>query len=501
MPTIDPVRGVLVIRIVYDGPALSGKTTSLRALAKGVARTVECPGEKDGRTLYFDWLDYIGGIFEGRQIRCQIISVPGQRQLAKRRKVLLDSADAVVCVLDTRQPELEFGLQWLTDLCAHCRAEQPPVGVVLQANKRDASDAIPFEELRTRANAVAPIAIVESVARASDGIREAFVLAVRLALDRVRALSADGRLEQNAPKEDDAAALLQHLERAEAVADFELPPPPPLVESSTPFPELLLGKMPSPVSRPQAFVPLEDAGTGEVLFVPDPMMPGGMIWPPVDGRALLHEVAGLNIQPARTPRGEWWGSGSGWRFHSSAHALFEDPNKARSELIERARLHSANADHISAGRAVILAEAGQGRLRLWQLVRVEPVLRERLATVMGAKDTKRAATGLLEIAIQLLAARDWFGKGAIHLPCTLWTVGAAKAKKPTFVGLMPDHAHKMKELESRSLLERELTPHLREMRRTRVDYAEIFSFVVALAEAAPANEPVRCFGDVVKAFD
>ncbi len=34
MPTIDESHGWLVVRIVYDGPALSGKTTSLRALAE-----------------------------------------------------------------------------------------------------------------------------------------------------------------------------------------------------------------------------------------------------------------------------------------------------------------------------------------------------------------------------------------------------------------------------------------------------------------------------------
>src|SRR5689334_2691549 len=101
MPTIDATQGVLVVRIVYDGPALSGKTTSLKSLAQGVASRLECPEERDGRTLYFDWMEYVGGLFEGRQISCQIISVPGQRELAHRRALLLDSADAVVCVLDT----------------------------------------------------------------------------------------------------------------------------------------------------------------------------------------------------------------------------------------------------------------------------------------------------------------------------------------------------------------------------------------------------------------
>jgi signal recognition particle receptor subunit beta len=495
MPTIDPARGVLVIRVVYDGPALSGKTTSLRALAKGVSRDVECPGEKDGRTLYFDWVDYVGGIFEGRQIRCQIVSVPGQKQLARRRRFLLESADAVVCVLDTREPELEFGLQWLSELSKTCRAKNPPVGVVLQANKRDASDAVPREELRAQINQVAPIAIVESVARASDGIREAFVLAVRLALDRVRALSSEGKLESSTSYDDKAQDLLQKLEQAESVAEVALPEP----AFSEPLPPLM------DMTPPHQAEPADELAESiqeERVFVPDPMMPGGMIWPPVDGRTLLYEVASLEIKPARTPRGEWWGSGSGWRFHSHAHALYRDPNRARAELIDRARLHAANAAQISPGRAVILADAGLGRLRLWQLVRVEPVLRERLAGAMAAVEPRMVATGLLDVAMMLLTARDWFSKGATHLPCTLWTVGSDRSGRPTFVGLMPDaQGSAAAELPPAALLARELTPHLRELRRARVDYKEVFTELESLAGKTREHDPARLMGDVVRAFD
>src|SRR5690349_12855697 len=129
MPTIDESHGWLVVRIVYDGPALSGKTTSLRALAQGLASKVESPEERDGRTLYFDWVEYVGGLYEGRQIRCQVLSVPGQRELSHRRKLLVESADAVVCVLDTRREELDFGLAWLGELVPFCRQGSPPIGV------------------------------------------------------------------------------------------------------------------------------------------------------------------------------------------------------------------------------------------------------------------------------------------------------------------------------------------------------------------------------------
>jgi signal recognition particle receptor subunit beta len=492
MPTIDATQGLLVIRIVYDGPALSGKTTSLKALAQGVASKLECPEERDGRTVYFDWMEYVGGLFEGRQICCQIVSVPGQRELAARRKLLLESADAVVCVLDTRRPELDFGLSWLGELVPYCRGEAPPIGIVLQANKRDAEDATPREELAQRVRQIAPIAIVESIATASDGIREAFVLAVRLALDRVRALSSEGRLECGEPAERGAHDLLTALREAEAQTERRLTPPPIAVHAD---PLQLALETPDPQAAPHA----EDEP--ERVFVPDPLMPGGMIWPPVDGRALLHEVAGLAIRPARTARGDWWGSGAGWRFHSGPRALYGDHNAARSALIHWARLHAASGSLISGGRAVILADAGAGRLRLWQLVRVEPTLRERLDAALAAPNAREVADGLLEVANQLLSAREALADAKAPFPCTLWTVGTPRGGRACFVGLlpMPDQGAELEPL-GRALLERELAPHLRALRRVRVDFTELERDVVARAERMPRESALRYLAAILHAI-
>ena len=59
------------------------------------------------RTLWFVWLEYTGGLFEGRQIRCQIITVPGQTVLGHRRRAILETADVVVFVSDSAPAALE----------------------------------------------------------------------------------------------------------------------------------------------------------------------------------------------------------------------------------------------------------------------------------------------------------------------------------------------------------------------------------------------------------
>jgi signal recognition particle receptor subunit beta len=493
MPSIDPTRGVLVIRIVYDGPALSGKTTSLRALAHGVGSEVACPEERDGRTIFFDWMDYIGGLFEGRQIRCQIVSAPGQVELSKRRDLLLRDADAVVCVLDTRAGEMSYGIEWLAKLVPYCRNQNPPVGIVLQANKRDAPDATPREQLRERLKAVAPIGIVETIATGSEGIREAFVLAVRLALDRVRALSIEGRLPVGVQAVDGPETLLRAIRETETKGKV-LPEVSEVIKRPSTIPPFFE----IPRANPSSVPPAAESASEETTFVPDPMMPGGMIWPPVDGRAHLHEVAKLDIRPFKTPRGDWWASASGWRFHSRPRALFSDHNRARDELIAWARLHSACAQQISAGRVVILADAGFGQLRLWQIVRVDSLLREQLAHILSSEDPQEIARGMLEIAVRLTSAREWFEGASARLPCTLWTVGASTSYRPEFAGLMPDSAtNGPVEPHGRELIERELIPHLRDLRRMRVDYLEISRRVMSLAETSSPQTPVRWLAEIV----
>ena len=499
MAIIDESRGVLVVRIVYDGPALSGKTTSLRALASGFSSTIACPEEVSGRTLFFDWVDYVGGLFEGRQIRCQIVSVPGQRELDQRRRLLLETADSVVLVLDTRRREWDFALEWVTETVPYCRSKEPPIGLVLQANKRDDADAVPLPEMRERVNRIAPLALVNSTATTGDGIREAFVLAVRLALDRVRALAASGRLLTGKPIDDEPSDLLERLRGADRELASAIDP-----EFAKAATSAFVAEYESPsgghASASAEAVDATGAPADEALFVPDPLMPGGMIWPPVDGRALLHEVASLGIRPSRTGRADWGGSGSGFRFHSLSTAIFSDPSRARHELIEWARQHAASASSLSAGRAVILADAGAGRLRLWQIVRAEATLRERLAQAMPLADPREVASELLAVATQLIAARESFASSSVALPCTLWSVSANSSNRPTFVGLMPARDDEPSpEPGNRALIERELLLHLRQLPRARVDYATIIAHLVSLAERAHLDSPARWLAELALA--
>lgn len=409
MAVVDVKANAVVIRIVYDGPPFAGKTTSVRALARSLMRNVETPAEAEGRTLFFDWLEYTGGLFEGRQIRCQIVSVPGQAELAERRRTLLQTADVVVFVADTGDPEaVERSAQTIREMVEMVQREgEPPVGVIVQANKRDLPTAVPRDDVRAAlGDDFAQTALTESVAEVGNGIRETFVLAVRVALDRIRAQFGDSELEGMGAVDPNEGMqrLLAALEQV------------PLLQ---------------PKRRSRQRAPSAHESPPRL---PDTTVPTGAIWPPVEGRMVLHEAAMNELVAHRSASGDWTaGLGSSWRVHSAAAAYFRDFDQGRHELVEWARQHAALDDLISGSRCVVLADAGGGAWRLWQVVRVQPTLRTWLADA--------ATLELPQLYRRLVAAAGVLGEAharlsGTRLPITIDTVGRGPAGAQ-FVGLMP----------------------------------------------------------------
>lgn len=407
MASLDRERDAVVVRIVYDGPPTAGKTTSLKALAERLGqKTVHTPQESSGRTLFFDWLEYVGGRFEGRQIRCQIVSVPGQRELAPRRALLVDSADAVVFVADTSRAGYLESNEHLEALTQRLSGHRPPVGVVMQANKRDLQGAVPLGELHGR-----NLAVIESVASRGEGIREAFVFAVRLALDRVRELVRLGQLGP-VPPEDPAENLLNQM-RAMPLNAF----------ARALWPEV------------EAAPRLEAVAQSNAPPVPGPDLPGGWIWPPVNGRVLLQE-ASIGMGAPEEHDGNWSAaSESGWRFRSGADCVFDDLDEARGALLRWAQLHAALAPWLSSQRCIALTEAGGGTFRIWQVVRSEPSLRQIMIDALSSGDRARIEASFSEAATLCTRAAQRWALAPCELPCTLETIGAAEATP--FVSWMP----------------------------------------------------------------
>lgn len=432
---LDASGNAVVIRVVYDGAPLAGKTTSVGALGRGLGASVQTPAEINGRTLYFDWLDYTGGLFEGHRIRCQIVSAPGQASLAARRRRLLESADVVVFVGDSSPAGFDTDHAYLRSLGSVLKhLSGPPVGIVLQANKRDLPDAVPLDRMREMLDDCGmKIGIIETVAKDGTGIREAFVFAVRLALDRVRELMRQGLLVSGRPDIDSADELLADLrEHAGSALDLaveqklahtrlsDLRPGSMAAEAleqamrseqdvapmagaltaqaptnsapiaqptnpGVPTPEVLTLRAPHSATSQSAAAspgsPPAGASSAAVSSVngsgpPPPALPServasGLVWPPVDGRVILQEIAGSAVSLKRLEDGAWYGRiGNRWHVRAPADAVYETVEQGRPALIALARAYATKAGSDSIERCAVLADDGAGRVRLWRIKRV-----------------------------------------------------------------------------------------------------------------------------------
>ena len=107
MVQINMAEREITVKVVYYGPALSGKTTNLQQLhalidtdARGKMLTLDTA---DDRTLYFDFLPIQFGTQNGFSVKIKLFTVPGQVMHKSTRKVVLAGADAVVFVADSQR--------------------------------------------------------------------------------------------------------------------------------------------------------------------------------------------------------------------------------------------------------------------------------------------------------------------------------------------------------------------------------------------------------------
>ncbi|MEM7483068.1 MAG: ADP-ribosylation factor-like protein [Acidobacteriota bacterium] len=435
-------QGQLVVRIVYDGPPQAGKTSSLIALGKSLGREVVCAGESEGRTLYFDWLDYVGGRFDGRSIRCQVVTVPGQTSLWPRRRALLESADAIVFVADTVEECLDADLEALDQLNALLNPIEPRPAVILQANKRDLPGALSLDRVRERLSSGNLVAVTESVASQGRGIRETFILAVRLALDRAREMTRLGVLAEGSPAVDNAADLLGALQAMEGEMPLRLAGAQPRQEVPAAGPPQ--GTTQEPVARPtgpqvhepRAADPHSHGDRHEAVpRPPDPSIPGGMIWPPIGGRIILHEAEPDTARMGRLTGGGWADVGNPrWLIHSPPGARYDQLETGRQRLIAWARWHSRLGGLLSSKRCIVLAEDSLRRWRLWQVVGRSATLRGLLLDAFANGEATELAHRLVTAAEALMTLRDRPELDPLHP--NLDSVGPEDGRW-VFTGLMP----------------------------------------------------------------
>jgi len=172
-------------KVVYYGPAQSGKTTNLEQIHRltdpeGANRLISLNTAQD-RTLFFDLLPFSLGAVSGYDFKIQLYTVPGQVQYNATRRVVLAGADAVVFVADGQRNQLKENMSAFENMKVNLLANRlvpEKVPLVLQYNKQDLPDLLPQGEMDKALNFWGRKAF-PAVASRGEGVLETFVAVVQ----------------------------------------------------------------------------------------------------------------------------------------------------------------------------------------------------------------------------------------------------------------------------------------------------------------------------------
>ncbi len=215
MPIFNYKAKEIIVKIVFYGPGLGGKTTSLQCLHQ---QTIpERRGElfflatETDQTIYFELLPLYVGEIKGFKLRFQVYTVPGQVKYNNTRKVVLQGVDAIVFVADSQRSRREANITSFKNLIYNLkggynlRLEDLPL--VYEYNKRDMADILTVKEISRDINSWNR-QYFGSVAIRGDGVLEAFEAISTLAIK-----SVEKRLAHADIKEHPLAALRREQQK------------------------------------------------------------------------------------------------------------------------------------------------------------------------------------------------------------------------------------------------------------------------------------------------
>lgn len=179
------------VKVVYYGPALSGKTTNLQALHtmfnpdhRGRLMSLETQND---RTLFFDLLPLQYRTPSGLAVKLKLYTVPGQVIHNSTRKAVLAGADAVAFIADSQKSQALSNSISFKNLKENLKLngiDFDAIPVVIQFNKRDLDNIKSVDEI-TQDWGQSRFPTFVSVATVGQGVFETFECLIRMAFDNL----------------------------------------------------------------------------------------------------------------------------------------------------------------------------------------------------------------------------------------------------------------------------------------------------------------------------
>lgn len=253
-------------KVVYYGPALSGKTTNLEWIYSKIP--VEYSGKmvslrtQADRTIFFDFLPLDLGLIENFRTRFMLYTVPGQVHYNATRKMVLKGVDALVFVADSEPERMDDNVESLRNLRENLTdlgIDPNSLPLVMQWNKRDLPGALPVEEMERILNPEGNPSF-EACALTGEGVYETLHKVCRGLYGRLTLGHAD-----NATPPGDETSLfgapiaerLQQIDHPEpeperlALDDEEELDPPSKASRAGGILDAILGRKPQPEPEPE----------------------------------------------------------------------------------------------------------------------------------------------------------------------------------------------------------------------------------------------------------
>lgn len=196
---VNQAQRVLCLKIVYYGPGLSGKTTNLVKLHQTYPEhqrgdLIQLDTETE-RTLFFDYFPLSMGTIGGFRTKVDFFTVPGQSFYHATRRAVLEGADGLVFVADSRPDREEANHTSRADLVQNLSQVGRSLETlphVYQWNKRDITRAIPLVVLERTLNPERAPSF-NAIASQGVGVWETQGSIIKAVIEHIRTNSLGGR--------------------------------------------------------------------------------------------------------------------------------------------------------------------------------------------------------------------------------------------------------------------------------------------------------------------
>ena len=173
---MEKLRKELLVRVVYAGAALGGKSCNIKLLRAGThpenRGSFGVREREEGHYLHFDFSPSSLPHVNGLPVRIVLQTPGGSLHLPNLERHLLRDADAVIFVADSQRERRcanKYALQDVVDYLEGLGKTRDDLVFAIQYNKRDLPNAMSLDELRADLNPEGRYLDFEACAALSDG--------------------------------------------------------------------------------------------------------------------------------------------------------------------------------------------------------------------------------------------------------------------------------------------------------------------------------------------